>query len=485
MTARPHRRGGRYAHPAGRRGDLLPDEARRPHVPTDEELAATPSLHVTVRVIPAGPPIRARRGPHWPRRRSRASTGCPGPSAVAVAPWPVVGPGSSSIRACWRPLAAGRRVALVTGTNGKTTTTRLLAAALAGTGTEGRQQRHRGQHAGRPRGRAGRRTRPRRWPSSKSTRATSAAASSRPGPRWWCCSTCRATSSTASPRSGCWWTAGGPHSPACPPGTRAVRAPWWWPTPTIPWWPTPRPRPPRSAGWVPARSGTPTPWAARRAVDASASPTTAVGPVTGATSPGPTWRRRVDDDELVLADGTRHPIRIGLPGEFNRANAGMAAVAAAVMLDAAGDEGRGHRARTARRGDRGGRPVLHRRPGRAPGPPVAGQEPGRLDGHLRSARRDGRPGRCGGAVGQRPDRRRLRHVVAVGRPLRAPGRPFRRGDGERRLDLAVRLRYAGVDHDRGRRSGDGHRPRRGPLAGGRPTRVPGNYTAFADLRRAL
>ena len=42
----------------------------------------------------------------------------------------------------------------------------------------------------------------------------------------------------------------------------------------------------------------------------------------------PTW----SDDELVLADGTRHPIRIGLPGQFNRANAGMAAVAAAVVL---------------------------------------------------------------------------------------------------------------------------------------------------------
>jgi len=47
----------------------------------------------------------------------------------------------------------------------------------------------------------------------------------------------------------------------------------------------------------------------------------------------------VDGDELVLADGSRHPIRIGLPGQFNRANAGMVAVAALPLLDATGVRG--------------------------------------------------------------------------------------------------------------------------------------------------
>jgi len=36
---------------------------------------------------------------------------------------------------------------------------------------------------------------------------------------------------------------------------------------------------------------------------------------------------------LVLADGSRHPVAIGLPGQFNRANAAMAAMAAPFMLD--------------------------------------------------------------------------------------------------------------------------------------------------------
>ena len=41
----------------------------------------------------------------------------------------------------------------------------------------------------------------------------------------------------------------------------------------------------------------------------------------------------VDGYDLVLADGSRHAIRIGLPGQFNRANAAMAAMAAAPILE--------------------------------------------------------------------------------------------------------------------------------------------------------
>ena len=58
--------------------------------------------------------------------------GCPAPSAGGAARWPGAGPASPSTPRLLATLAAGRRVALVTGTNGKTTTTRLLAAALAG-----------------------------------------------------------------------------------------------------------------------------------------------------------------------------------------------------------------------------------------------------------------------------------------------------------------------------------------------------------------
>ena len=49
-----------------------------------------------------------------------------------------------------RLLAADRQIVLVTGTNGKTTTTRLITAALSALGQEVRQQRVRRQHGGRP-----------------------------------------------------------------------------------------------------------------------------------------------------------------------------------------------------------------------------------------------------------------------------------------------------------------------------------------------
>ena len=69
----------------------------------------------------------------------------------------------SSTRTCSSPprRRAGP-VALVSGTNGKTTTTRLLATALETRDRRrGRHQRHRGQHAGRPRRGAGRHRPPR------------------------------------------------------------------------------------------------------------------------------------------------------------------------------------------------------------------------------------------------------------------------------------------------------------------------------------
>ncbi len=92
-----------------------------------------PTLGVTVRTgdpDPDAPGARLGGG----RGRSGPRTGCPGRSAGGAARWPAGGWGWPSTRRCWPPLARGRRVALVTGTNGKTTTTRMLVAALSGPG---------------------------------------------------------------------------------------------------------------------------------------------------------------------------------------------------------------------------------------------------------------------------------------------------------------------------------------------------------------
>jgi UDP-N-acetylmuramyl tripeptide synthase len=194
---------------------------------------------------------------------------------------------------------------------------------------------------------------------------------------------------------------------------------------------------------------------------------------------------RVDDDELVLADGTRHPIRIGLPGGFNRANAGMAAVAAAVMLDTAGE------------GD-------------------VDTALGRLDGVTEVAGRFSTVARSG-----HPVRLLLAKnpagwtaifdlldetgdpdggVVLSVNARTADGLdtswlwdvPFERlagravvATGERRLDLAVRLRYAEVEHAvvDGPVAAIDHAATRSPE--GARLEFLGNYTAFADLRRAL
>jgi lipid II isoglutaminyl synthase (glutamine-hydrolysing) len=197
-------------------------------------------------------------------------------------------------------------------------------------------------------------------------------------------------------------------------------------------------------------------------------------------------------DELVLADGSRHPIAIGLPGQFNRANAGMVAVAALPLLEAAGV-----------RGADGGPPTVDLVLGRlASVTEVAGR--------FSTVSRAGRPVRL--LLAKNPagwtaifdlleeDGDASAPVVLSVNARIADGLdtswlwdvPFERlagrsvvATGDRRLDLAVRLRYAEVAHvvvD-------------GPLAAldhalvGAPTGSPveflGNYTAFADLRAAL
>lgn len=196
----------------------------------------------------------------------------------------------------------------------------------------------------------------------------------------------------------------------------------------------------------------------------------------------------VDDHTLVLDGGTRLAIDIALPGRFNRANAAMAAMAATAILESTGGVGP------------------------AGGPAVALARLDRVDevaGRFSTVTRGGRPVRLllaknpagwtaifdlleegGGHDGP---------VVLSVNARTADGFdtswlwdvPFERlagrtvvATGERRLDLAVRLRYAGVEHavvD-------------GPVAaldhgvaapGEGPVEFLGNYTAFAELREAL
>jgi UDP-N-acetylmuramyl tripeptide synthase len=197
----------------------------------------------------------------------------------------------------------------------------------------------------------------------------------------------------------------------------------------------------------------------------------------------------VDGSDLVLADGTRHSIRIGLPGQFNRANAAMAVMAAAPILESTG-----------RAGAIGGIPTAL----------------GRLDGVTEVA------GRFSTIVrGGHPVRLLLAKNPAgwtaifdlldeTGDPestvvLSVNARtadgfdtswlwdvPFERlvgrsvvATGERRLDLAVRLHYAEVDHTvvDGPVSALDHATAR--AMDDSTVEFLGNYTAFADLRRAL
>jgi UDP-N-acetylmuramyl tripeptide synthase len=197
-------------------------------------------------------------------------------------------------------------------------------------------------------------------------------------------------------------------------------------------------------------------------------------------------------DELVLADGSRHPIGTALPGQFNRSNAGMVAVAALPLLEAAGV--------------------------RAPdgGPPTVGLVLGRLStvtevaGRFSTVTRGGRPVRL--LLAKNPagwtavfdlldeSGHAVAPVVLSVNARTADGLdtswlwdvPFERlvgravvATGDRRLDLAVRLRYAEVAHDvvDGTLAALDHAI--GRTDAGTTIEFLGNYTAFADLRRAL
>ncbi|MGO8872266.1 MAG: MurT ligase domain-containing protein [Acidimicrobiales bacterium] len=196
---------------------------------------------------------------------------------------------------------------------------------------------------------------------------------------------------------------------------------------------------------------------------------------------------------LVGADGTRHSVDLALPGQFNRANAAMAAVAA-VELAACG--------------------------GAPAGPAALDEALGRVSrvdqvaGRFAVAWRHGRSVRL--LLAKNPagwtaifdllDETPSRHPVVLSINARVADGfdtswlwdvPFERladrpvvATGDRRLDLALRLHYAGIACDvvtdplaaLDRALGSD-----GPDAPGAPVAVDflGNYTAFADLRRRL
>ncbi len=212
----------------------------------------------------------------------------------------------------------------------------------------------------------------------------------------------------------------------------------------------------------------------------------------------------LDGTDLVTADGARCPVDIRLPGRFNRANAAMVAIAAPVM--AAGDGSPG-----------------------APGPPLtASMALARLSGvdevEGRFARtvRNGHPVRlllaknpAGWTAifdlleedgrGDAPVVLSINARIADGLDTswlwdvpfeRLAGRPVV-ATGDRRLDLAVRLRYAEVPCtvvpdplaalDRAMAispSGVAGRPGTEHV-GAAPVDFLGNYTAFAELRSRL
>jgi UDP-N-acetylmuramyl tripeptide synthase len=192
--------------------------------------------------------------------------------------------------------------------------------------------------------------------------------------------------------------------------------------------------------------------------------------------------------DLVLRDGSVHPIRTALPGQFNRSNAGMVAVAALPVLAAAG----------------------------AAGPVTVDDVLDRLStvtevaGRFATVTREGRPVRLLLAKNPAGWTAIFDLLDETGDPtgpvvLSVNARtadgldtswlwdvPFERladrpvvATGDRRLDLAVRLRYAEVAHEvvDGPIGALDHTLRRsGP---GEAIEFLGNYTAFADFRRAL
>ena len=190
----------------------------------------------------------------------------------------------------------------------------------------------------------------------------------------------------------------------------------------------------------------------------------------GLERPQPHWR--VDGDAVIDATGTRHAVSLALPGQVNIGNAALAAAAAAVWgVDAA--------------------VAL-----------TAIEQIPSVEGRYLETSYDGRPLRlllaknpAGWSEALRMVRPETGLVIAVNARA-ADGRdpswlwdvPFEvlRGrhavaTGERSRDVAVRLRYAGVEHVRV----DNLAPAVRAAHGGGPVEVLANYTAFQGYRKVV
>ena len=363
-------------------------------------------------------------------------------------------------------LAAGRPVALVSGTNGKTTTTRLLAVALGGAGGD---QRHRVEHAGRPRGRAlaaGDRGVPVVLEVDEGYLPALVEATA-PGLVVLLNLSRDQLDRTNEVRmlAGRWRRAlaGADGTTvvanADDPLVRVGRGT----APRVVWvaaglgWRLDAVGCPACEGRIEFGEGVVVPLRVR--------PSRPGGDGLGGRRGG-RWRPSPTGGSIVLD--------LAIPGRFNRANAAMAAAAAEAMGVPA------ERALAAMAAvERGGRPVHHPPAGRAPDPAHAGQEPGRLG----RAARPGLPGHhAGGGRDQRPGGRRAGPLVVVGRRRSSSCGPA--GGGHRRALP---------------RPGGAPALRRGAAHHGAPTRWPrwraagrraageaqvefiGNYTAFHDL----
>lgn len=198
----------------------------------------------------------------------------------------------------------------------------------------------------------------------------------------------------------------------------------------------------------------------------------------------------LEGNDLVLADGARHRLDLGLPGQFNRANALMAAIAAWAMLDGRAADQRPSVAELD--------PIVAR---------IAAVE--EVAGRFSVARRRGRPVRLLLAknpagwtavfdlLDEEPDPSAA--VVVAINARTADGLdpswlwdvPFERlagrevvATGDRRLDLAVRLHYAEVAHVVVADPLDALDRAAVAIPDGSVDFL-GNYTAFAELRRRL
>jgi UDP-N-acetylmuramyl tripeptide synthase len=194
----------------------------------------------------------------------------------------------------------------------------------------------------------------------------------------------------------------------------------------------------------------------------------------GLSRPAPSWR--VDGDTVVDPDGARHEVHLTIPGQVNVGNAALAAAAAALWdvpparafaaMETIGSvEGRYLETSYA------GRPVRLLLAKNPAGWSEALQMAQPDTGLVIAVNARAADGRDPSWLWDVPfEVLRGRHAVAT---------------GERSRDVAVRLRYAGVEHERVDDLAAAVRAARGASPGTGPVDVLANYTAFQGYRKVV